>query len=225
MFLKLETPSTFLLAGPTQTGKSCFVKKLIENKDEMFKVPPVAVKYAYGAWQPMFEDLQESGVDFHRGVPSGDELKQWSRDGQHVLVVLDDVMQEACSSPEIMSLFTVQCHHNDMSVVFLTQNVFPPGKCARTISLNCHYIVLFKTKRDTLQVQTLGKQILPGEVGYFMDAYRDATKEAFGYLLCDLHPKTDKEFQLRTHVFPDELTWYYTPVKEGGEVQVKSFEL
>lgn len=128
--------------------------------------------------------------------------------GDYVVLVLDDVMQEAFASVEIMSLFTINCHHRNMSVIFMTQNIFPPGKCARTISLNCHYIILFKTKRDKLQVQTLGKQIFPGETKYFMSSYRDATIEPFGYLLCDLHPRSDKEFQLRTHIFPNELTWY-----------------
>lgn len=49
MFLKFRTPSTFMLAGPTQSGKTCFVKAMVENKDDLFKVPPVAVKYAYSA--------------------------------------------------------------------------------------------------------------------------------------------------------------------------------
>lgn len=225
MFLKFESPSSYLLAGPTQTGKSCFIKKIIEFKDQMFKVPPVSVKYAYGAWQPMFEDMEELGVDFHSGVPTSEELNQWTERGDHVLVVLDDVMQEACTSQEIMSLFTIQCHHKNMSVFFLSQNIFPPGKYARTISLNCHYIILFKTKRDRLQVQTLGRQILPGEVIYFTDSYRDATEEPYGYLLCDLHPGTDKEFQLRTRIFPGELTWYYTPLIDGKTEIEKTFNI
>lgn len=225
MFLKFETPSTFLIAGPTQSGKSHFVQKLIECKEQLFKIPPKAVKYAYGAWQPAFEEMQKVGVNFHSGVPNRKDLEEWSQTGDHVLIVLDDVMQEACASPDIMALFTIQCHHKNLTVVFLSQNIFPPGKCARTISLNCHYIVLFKTKRDRLQVQTLGKQILPGEVKHFMEAYQDATSESYGYLVCDLHPGTDKEFQLRTHIFPGEMTWFYTPHKEGEKVTEKSFVL
>lgn len=225
MFLEFEIPSTILIVGPTQSGKTSFVRKIIECKEQLFKVPPVTVKYVYGAWQPGYTVMAKSGIEFHKGAPTGEELSKWSESGDHVLVVLDDVMQEACASPEIMSLFTIQCHHRNMSVIFLTQNIFPSGKWARTISLNCHYIVLFETKRDKLQVQTLGKQIFPGDSTYFMDAYRDATSEPYGYLLCDLHPGTNKEFQLRTLLFPEEFTWYYTPLINNQEVVEKSFYL
>lgn len=225
MFIKLKTPSTHLLVGQTQTGKTHYAKRIIECRDQMFNVPPVAVKYVYEAWQPMFEDMPRMGVDFHQGIPTGEELKGWSKSGDHVLIVLDDVMHQACASPEIMSLFTIQCHHRNASVMILAQNIFPPGRCARTISLNCHYITLFNTKRDRLQVQTLGKQIFPGQVPYFMDAYRDATAENYGYILCDLHPGTDKTFQLRSRIFPEEFTWYYTPHKDGEVEQTKAFVL
>lgn len=210
--LQFETPSSVLLAGPSQSGKTVWTRRLIQNKAQMFKVPPVKVIYAYSAWQPLFDSLE--GVDFHKDAPTGAELEQWSESGEHILVVLDDVMAAVCASPDIMSLFTINCHHRNISVLFLVQNIFPTGKWARSISLNCHYIVLFRTKRDVLQIQSLGKQILPGQSKYFAGAYGDATEEKWGYLLCDLHPATEKEFQLRTHIFPEEVIWFYTPLKK-----------
>lgn len=121
-----------------------------------------------------------------------------------------------------MDLFTVKCHHYNITVLFLVQNVFPPGKYARTLSLNAHYICLFATKRDALQIQSLGRQISPGQNAYFMEAYHDATTEAFGYLLCNLHPRTDKLFQLSTHIFPNENMWVYTPLKKASAVEQDS---
>lgn len=215
MFCPLQNPTTVLVTGPTQSGKSFWTKRLLEEKDRVFENPPVRVVYAYGAWQPAFEELRERGVLFHEGLPGEEDIDRWF-DGSPSLLVLDDVMKEACDSPEITRLFTVKCHHGNISVVFLTQNIFPPGKCSRTISLNCHYIVLFKTKRDQLQVQTLGRQLLPGQSGYFMESYADATASRHGYLLCDLHPRTEKEFMLRSRIFPGEYHWYYTPKSDDA---------
>ena len=219
MFLPFESPSTFLLAGPSQSGKSTWVKRVIAEKDLMFRVPPVKVVYAYGAWQPMFAEMKD--VQFHEGLPTQNDLDEWS--GQHLLLILDDVMGQASNSPEIMSIFTVQCHHKMISTFYLCQNIFPPGRCSRTISLNCHYIILYKNKRDVLQIQTLGKQIFPGQSSFFVDAYQDAVSEPYGYLVCDLHPTTDKRFQIRTHIFPGDTPWIYMPYKEGETLTPWSF--
>ena len=206
MSIPFESPTTMLLASPTQSGETCWVERLINSRAKMFKQVPSTIIYCYGAWQTMFDKMRD--VKFHKGLPTLDELEEWS-DG-HVMLIIDDLMQEACSSKDILSLFTIYCHQKNISVLFLAQNIFPPGKCARTISLNCHYIILFGMRRDKLQVQTLGSLIFPGHRGYFMNAYQDATNKPYGYLVCDVHPSTNKMYQLRTHIFPDDMTCFYT---------------
>ena len=221
MFLPFETPTSILVSGPSQSGKTFLVRRIIDNRNEMFQVPPTKVVYAYSAWQPVFDEMK--GVEFHQGLPTQQDLDEWSNPGTHLVLVLDDLMGEACSSESVMSIFTIQCHHKNITVLFLTQNVFPPGKYARSISLNSHYIILCKSKRDLLQIQTLGKQIFPGQSSFFVASYQDAVSQPFGYLVCDLHPGTDKRFQLRTRIFPDELTWIYTPYKDGETLSPWSF--
>ena len=44
----------------------------------------------------------------------------------------------------VANMFTKISHHQNVSVVYLTQNVFDKNKYARTISLNAHNLVLFK---------------------------------------------------------------------------------
>lgn len=223
MFIKLESPSTFLVTGSSQSGKTTWIKRLIEHRREMFKIPPVKVKYIYKIQQPLFEDLKALGVEFHCSLPCREELEEWTESGDSLLLILDDVMQEACASPDILSLFTVISHHRNVTTCFLMQNIFPRGLHARSISLNAHYIVIFKTKRDRLQVQTLGRQIFPGLAKYFAEAYEDATNENYNYLFCDLHPATDKRFELRTRIFPGEDTWFYSPIKAGEKPGTYSF--
>jgi hypothetical protein len=86
-----------------------------------------------------------------------------------------------------------------------------PGKYSRTISLNCHYVVLFRQVRDSRQIYTFGSQAFPKQLGYFKDAYERATSEKYGYLLVDMAPSTEDKYRLRTRVFPDQDTVIYAP--------------
>ena len=47
-----------------------------------------------------------------------------------------------------------------------------------------------------------------------MSAYQDVTIVPYGYIVCDLHLATDTRFQLGSHIFPNEVTWFYS-IKEN----------
>jgi len=102
------------------------------------------------------------------------------------LVVIDDLMQELSNDPRITCLFTKGCHHRNLSVIFILQNISHRGKELRDMSLNCHYLVLFKSPRDSSQINHLAKQMFPGHVKYMQESSQDATSRPYGYLLCDL---------------------------------------
>ena len=75
----------------------------------------------------------------------------------------------------------------------------------RNISLNAHYIVLFKSPRDKQQISMLARQVNPGKVQEFMRSYEDATRRPHGYLMLDLKPTTDDQQRLKTNVLPGEI--------------------
>ena len=138
------------------------------------------------------------------------------------LVVLDDQMAEAGKMEEMPNLFTKCSHHRNITLVYIVQNVFDKVKVHRTISLNSHYIVLFKNPRDQGQRRSLAQQFFPSQVKYFMDAYRDATKKKHCYLLLDLHPLTPDRFRVRSSIFkPDEMEIYAL----SGGLEEQSFDL
>ena len=57
--------------------------------------------------------------------------------------------------------FSKYCHHYNITVIFITQNIFAQGPCSRTININTHILVLFANKRDESQALNLGKQLYP----------------------------------------------------------------
>ena len=87
---------------------------------------------------------RDLGVTIKEGLPQGDMASLFGPDEKPGLIVLDDLMDDACRSNDVVELFTKGTHHHDVSCVFIAQNPFPGGKHGRTMSLNTHYNILFK---------------------------------------------------------------------------------
>jgi len=214
--IRLSTPSSFWIAGPTNSGKTHCARKLIRNRSQMFDKPPAGVHYCYKEYQPLIfgEMEKEDGVIFHQGLPTLELMKSWSRavGGDHLLVVMDDMQNEIVKSPAMATVFTVLSHHSNISVMCLVQNIFPQARYSRDISLNCGYMILMNSKRDRLQLTSLARQLCPGKVPFFMSAYDDAvSSENFGFLLVDIHPATPPQYMLRSRIWPDQMTVVYRP--------------
>jgi hypothetical protein len=85
----------------------------------------------------------------------------------------------------------------------------------RTVSLNAHYIIVFKNPRDETQIQTLACQMFPGNPTPLLDAFKDATTltsedsgRARGYLLLDFHPTSCDALRMHTNIFHERPTAY-----------------
>ena len=81
----------------------------------------------------------------------------------------------------------------------------------RTITLNAHYMVIFKNPRDSTQIANLARQMYPGRSKALIESFRDATSTPFSYLLIDLKPDTEDKFRLRTGIFPGDTSFVYLP--------------
>lgn len=196
-------PFTALIAGPTGSGKTVFVRKFLTHLPNMVVPTPEEIIWCYGEWQPVYENMK--GVHFIEGLP---DMDQWRGDRRR-LVVLDDLMSE--TDDRVTKLFTKGSHHRNISVMYIVQNLFGKNKEQRTISLNSHYIVLFKNPRDGSQITNLAKQMYPGRVSYVQESFKDATSSPHGYLLFDLRQETPDQLRLRGDIFPDQTQVVYVP--------------
>ena len=79
----------------------------------------------------------------------------------------------------------IDSQHHQLTVIHILQNLFQKGKSMRTASLNCHYLILMANKRDTLQINTLGRQVFPGQLKIVMRSFELATQEKCSYLLLE----------------------------------------
>ena len=146
-----KTPCSVLISGPSSCGKTYFTADLLKNARYYFKVLPPNVHYCYGSWQNKYRDIEKNStpkVQFHEGVPDVSTLDKWFKSTNGGLLILDDLMDECGNDKETQDLFTKHSHHRNISVIYITQDLFPSGKYAKTISRNVHCIVAFKNPRD-----------------------------------------------------------------------------
>ena len=108
--------------------------------------PPSQILYCYGIYQPLFDDMERDIPNFtsRQGLPSVEELDEFTMDRRHKLIVIDDLMHRVVQNKEMELLFTQGTHHRCVSVILITQNLYPGGKHARTIALNTWYMVLIE---------------------------------------------------------------------------------
>ena len=204
MAVQLQHPFTAIVAGPTKAGKTVWVKNLVLNAKRMITPPPEEIFWCYSEWQPAYDDLID-GVRMIQGLPDLSKLKS---DNRPKLLILDDLMQEMKSNKNLVTLFTRGSHHWNLSVVNIVQNLFFEGRTSR---VNAQYLVLMKNPSDQLQAMNLAKQLYPGKTNYFMEAYRDACGQSYGYLFVDLCQNVEDSTRLKTNIFPGQLPIVYVP--------------
>ena len=200
-------PFTMMIAAPTGGGKTWFVKKLLENQSKWIQPPPERIVWLYGQWQPMYEEMRRTipGIEFVKGIPSNIGEDRFLDPSVRNLLVIDDLMSDATKDTRICDLFTKGSHHRNLSVLCLLQNLYYRGKENRTMSLNSHYLVLFKNPRDQQQIAVLARQMYPGNLSQnFLEEYKRATERPYGHLVVDLKPDTTDDQRLRANILAEE---------------------
>ena len=180
---KLHHPFSMQVAGLRGAGKSEFVKQLLSLKRFIMTNPPERFVWFYGRHQPdLFCSLTQEipCIEFYEGLPT--KIEVMSDRSKRNICIIDDLMQSASGNQLVENLFTNGRHLN-LSVVFVSQNLFYTGKKCRTISLNSTYIVVFKNPRDQSQIRHLACQMFPSKPKFLQVAYEDATKHPYGFFL------------------------------------------
>jgi len=201
-------PSTHIIAGGSQSGKTFYTTKIIKSLDKLI-IPNVNnVVILFKEMQSDYLNMKEidARICFIRGLDfSIENLKE------NTLVIIDDLMTECGKNKQVQELFTSGVHHKNISVIFLTQNLFNQGKFARDIRLNTHYFTIFKTPTFNSQVRYLGQQVFPETPRFLYEAYKQATLNPYSYLFISLHPLTADKIRVQSGILPGEDRVIYLP--------------
>lgn len=197
MLFAFAHPFRLLLTGVSGCGKSTLLAEIIKRREESIAPPPEKILYFVRFAHSVPEEIREL-VEIHTGLPTKDQIENTDR--KRVLIVLDDLQNEAMKSPIIISAFQTSRHSN-ISIIFLMQNLFARAARSRDITLNCTHIIIFFNPRDQGSTVFLGRQvdylhpmILPGAFFNYIDS-------AYKYLLVDVSPLTPQHLRYRSEIF------------------------
>lgn len=201
-----QAPFTLILSGATGSGKTQWLLRFLDHTNEMINPPPVSILYCYSEMNDSVLSLMKKGIETYNGVPDQELIKKYPKP---LLLILDDLMLNV-KNDFLDLLFTRGSHNWNVSVIFVTQSLF--GKDIKTARANSHYLVLMRNPSAQLHIRTVGSQLFPKKLNYFLEAYKDATDKPFSYLLINMHPNAEDTERLTTQIFPGENHVTYLPL-------------
>ena len=78
--------------------------------------------------------------------------------------------------------------------------LFLPGKLAKTINRNAHYVICFKLPMDKTGIRHLLLQVYPEKWRRVLRLFLKLTARPFGYFMLDLLPASDDRFWIWSHL-------------------------
>lgn len=209
---QLHTPYTWLIAGPSKSGKTNFVNNLLKYYDLLFPNRPDYVRLYYSNMQSSYTqmldkkyvnemiNLNDSDIDLF-------ELEQSLLPHKHnkgSLVIFDDALFKV--NDKFAQIFTRLGHHTNTSLIFITQSFFYDDKNYRIIALQQDYVTLMTSKHTNQnQLRNIARQLCPGNYQRLVDFYHDAGKDEYGHLFIDSSGLSNKEIVFRSRMFPHEI--------------------
>jgi hypothetical protein len=196
--LKFKLPFGMLVSGPSSSGKSVFIAKIIAENRNLIDPPPKSILYCFGEMNSLVPILQRSNVDVYAGVPPDDLIKRLEKP---LLLILDDLLL-SIDEHHLSRLFVQKSHHEQFAIIFVTQNLF--DRKIKVARQNAQYVVIMKSPNSMLSVRNLGLHLFPHQLKFFLDAYHKATEQPYGYLVIDMHAASHPSLRLRSNIFDNE---------------------
>ena len=201
-------PITCQLSGQSGAGKTQWMKRFLTFHKQLIKPAFTRKIWCYSEWQKGYDDMTD--VEFIKGINPDIVSRENLGENQHVALVIDD-LSDVIDERFLAALFSKISHHRGVSCFFLINSIFLTSmKNHRFVSQNTHVLVLFRAPRDYCSVSTLLRQMFGSKsYKYALEAYEDATKQNFGYLVISAKSDTPRKLKLRTAIFPGEPNYVY----------------
>ena len=202
MDLRLVNGAVFQVVGPSGSGKTHFVVNLLSHNG-LFKEPTRQIYWLMGTDEGESGDTQKQfkmlkRVKILKCFEEGWQEKPRKGD----VVVIDDLFSESTKEQDFNNMFTKVARHRQVTVIFITQNLFHQGGQHRTRNLNVHYLVIFKNPRDNTVIDYLARQAYPSNRAFLINAFKDATLDKpHGYLFLDFTQACPDLLRVRSDIF------------------------
>ena len=171
---------------------------MIEHMNDILHPTPEHIFWFYGIETQTVKKLSEqNNVTTVKGIPAQGFDDYMLPDS---LFVIDDLLLESCSNKHITNLFCRQAHHNRITCILITQDLFCNGSQRKTFLRNAQYLCLFKNPLDHSIVYSVAQKIMPKNVNLFLNMYNRAVSIG-RYLFIDGTVNGSHTARFRTNIF------------------------
>ena len=202
--LRLEKPFRLIVAGGSGSGKTEFVRELVENN--YFSSEFNKIIYNFPDY---IDDLNfefKNDVEYRPGLVDQDYIRTCD---SNTLIIIDDLQKEIGKSADIHKFMSVSARKKNISVIIIVQNIYESGKFFRDIRLNATAFALFKYHAG----MDVNKRVIRdlGLVDLIPDKLmRSIYYCRYAYILINIHPNRHYEFATLTgNIFSEIPTVYY----------------
>ena len=111
--MKFRTSSTCIVSGPSHSRKPTLLYDILKHAKDMFFAEPKRIIYCYGLYQKLYDEMKRiiPHISFFEGLSSRSDLETLGTEPQHKILILDDLLQRAAKSVDIVELFCQFSHH------------------------------------------------------------------------------------------------------------------
>ena len=220
--LKVAQNFRCLLIGNSESGKSTWLKRLIQEKQLIFQNPGYT-KFIYCSpnlgesassfdleYQKSLEAAaQPTEIVFLNHIITKDELLEAAEfTSGRLLLIIDDFSQEVCSTSLVYDLFTRLSSHRQIDTcvsVHQGSASRAPGKWFSLILQNCNFLVLFRNLANRAAIGEISKRMFPYCKNFLARCLAEATNICgpYSYVAVDASLKNplNNNYGVRTNIF------------------------
>lgn len=196
-------PLACIIQGPPKSGKTYIIKKILEHSDRLFDKKLDEIYWFYGEENDTVRLIKNThphlNITLIKGLPQS--FDKYINSSVTTLIIIDDIMGQACASKEVTDLFCNKLQHTNTSTILCLQNLFYHGPERTTLIRCAHILFLLKNPLDQTIAMCVAQKLMPSKKKIFMDIFEEATKLPHGYLMVDGQQHTPDNARLRTNIF------------------------
>ena len=136
---------------------------------------------------------------------------------QDCLLIFDDSCEEIYQEKDFVKI-AVSGRHRGIHCIFVRHNLFHQSRWSRTIHLKITHIILFNSRRDSQQIQFLGKQL--NKVNFLKECHTKAVAEPHGQRLINLDPKRSECLRFWSDIVDAGPTIIYLPSSQAKITEI-----
>jgi len=192
----ITLPCRLGVFGPSQCGKSSFIKQLIKHRNVCFSAPFDKIYYCMPESgsrnkSEYLESLRSVCPDimtFH-GIPSF-KSEMMGDGSENKLVILDDLSSGLLNEKANVEMMTHDSHHSRISIIYSSQNYYESSKFAKSFQRQLTHKVIFDPATELTVLKNISLQIfgsptyLPQCMARVVNAY---ASDRLHYLLIGMY--------------------------------------